>query len=292
MNMLDKIYLKLNNLLFREVRKNSLLVKINTAFSRGALTAPLRKIDNTNPLSWEFSAFSQNGEDGIIDYLISQLRSSNRYFIEIGANNCIDNNTGWLAYGKNFSGMMIEGDEYTYKTSLDTKPWYTNYVNQFVTVENIKDLDKYVLYKNPDLLSLDIDGNDYYIMDALFQQGFRPKIAVVEYNSCYGPFMSMTIQYKSDFNCFAEHPTALYYGVSISLWKQLFDKYGYRFISVDSNGVNAFFIHTDYFDKQFIDNIQPVLFKENAHQLRKFNQGWEYQFSLIQEMVFYKEENR
>jgi len=288
MNILDKVYLKLNNLLFKEVRKNSLLVKINTAFSRGAATALLRKIDNTNPASWEFSAFSQNGEDGIIDYLISQLKVSNRYFIEIGANNCIDNNTGWLAYGKNFSGIMIEGDEYTYKTSVDTKPWYTNYLNQFVTLENIHELSKTALYKNPDLLSLDIDGNDYYIMDALLQQGFRPKIAVVEYNSCYGPHRSMTIQYKPDFYCFTAHSTVLYYGVSISLWRQLFHKYGYRFISVESNGVNAFFIHPDFFTPEFVDNINPNDFKENAHQLRKFNQGWEYQFSLIQEMPFYE----
>jgi len=98
----------------------------------------------------------------------------------------------------------------------------------------------------------------------------------------------MTIPYKSDFNCFTAHPTALYYGVSISLWRQLFEKYEYRFITVENNGVNAFFIHSDCFSPEFIDNINPIVFKENAHQLRKFNQGWEYQFSLIQEMAFYK----
>jgi hypothetical protein len=98
----------------------------------------------------------------------------------------------------------------------------------------------------------------------------------------------MTIQYKPDFYCFTAHSTVLYYGVSISLWRQLFHKYGYRFISVESNGVNAFFIHPDFFTPEFVDNINPNDFKENAHQLRKFNQGWEYQFSLIQEMPFYE----
>jgi hypothetical protein len=70
------------------------LVKINSAFPRGVISAHLRKINSTNPLSWKLSAFSQNGEDGIIDFLLENLTDSNRYFIEICANNSIDNNTG------------------------------------------------------------------------------------------------------------------------------------------------------------------------------------------------------
>src|SRR6266849_1045876 len=61
--------------------------RINMALARGAASASLRRLDPTDPRSWEFSGFSQNGEDGILDYLVSHLKTENRYFIEIGASN-------------------------------------------------------------------------------------------------------------------------------------------------------------------------------------------------------------
>jgi hypothetical protein len=286
MNIVNKIYYKLNHLLFKEVRKNMNLLKINSAFSRGAISAHLRKIDSTNPLSWEFSAFSQNGEDGIIDFLLENLTDSNRYFIEIGANNCIDNNTGWLAYGKNFSGIMIEGDSYIHKNSIDTKPWYTNYHNIFVSLDNIGVLSDISLHKNPDVFSLDIDGNDYYLMKKVLEEGFRPKIAVVEYNSCFGPDALKTIIYDKDFNFFKAHNTCLYYGVSIALWIKLFNDFGYQFVTVESNGVNAFFVDPKEFKREFLNNIISEKFRENTHQLRNFKQGWSCQSELIKEMDF------
>jgi hypothetical protein len=289
MNYFQKAYYKIHDLLFMEVRKNMNLIKINSAFSRGSITAQLRKLDETNPLSWEFSAFSQNGEDGIIDYLIENLIESNRYFIEIGANNCIDNNTGWLAYGKNFSGLMIEGDSYIHKSSIDTKPWYTNYHNVFVSLENINKLDDLSLYKNPDFFSLDIDGNDFYLMKKILESGYRPKIVAVEYNSCFGPDANITVKYDKEFNFYKAHHTRLYYGVSISLWKKLFTNHGYQFITVESNGINAFFVDPSLFNSNFLKNIKGTEFKENVHQLRTFKQGWSYQFELIKEMDFFKE---
>ena len=283
-----KVYYKLNALLFREIRKNTNLIKINTAFSRGAVTAALRKIDSTNPTSWEFGAFSQNGEDGIIDFLIENLNHSNKYFIEIGANNCIDNNTAWLAFGKNFSGLMIEGDDYLHRTSMDIKPWYTDYHNIFVTAENIAALEEMSLYKNPDLFSLDIDGNDYYIMKSILEAGFKPKIIVVEYNSCYGPDLKMTIKYQKDFVFYKAHESCLYYGVSISLWKHLLASFGYKFITVDSNGVNGFFVDENCFNKEFLNNINGTHFNENLHQMRMFKKGWESQYEIIKHMPFEK----
>jgi hypothetical protein len=65
-------------------RKNG-INRITMALSRGAATAMLRTIDPADPSSWEFSSFSQNGEDGIIDYLTRKINNPNYYFIEIGA---------------------------------------------------------------------------------------------------------------------------------------------------------------------------------------------------------------
>jgi hypothetical protein len=286
MKIFQKIYYKMNNLLFQEVRKNKNLIKINTSFSRGALTSQLRNIDETSPITWEFSAFSQNGEDGILDYLLKNLLYSNRYFIEIGANNCIDNNTAWLAYGKNYSGIMIEGNKYLFTTSYDTKPWYTDYIHKFVDLQNISFLSQNSLHLDPDVFSLDIDGNDYYIMKKILDDGFRPKVVVVEYNSAFGPDQILTIAYKSNFNFIDAHSSGLYYGVSISLWKKLFSTFGYEFISVESNGVNAFFVNPNVFNQEFIKNLKKQHFLENVHQLRRFKNTWNHQFDLIKHLKF------
>ena len=72
--------------------------RVNMSLARAAATSSLRKIDYTNPISWEFSGFSQSGGDGIIDVLIGKLLNPNRYFIEIGSNDGIENNTAWLAW--------------------------------------------------------------------------------------------------------------------------------------------------------------------------------------------------
>ncbi|WP_210670592.1 hypothetical protein [Helicobacter canis] len=92
------------------VKTRSLLQRADIAFSRGALNATLRNIEPTNPISWEFQAFSQNGEDGIIDYLCSKITRPNRYFLEIGSSNGLENNTAFLAYSRLFSGIMVDAN--------------------------------------------------------------------------------------------------------------------------------------------------------------------------------------
>ena len=79
--------------------------------SRGAATSATRQVDPTNPNSWEFSAFSQNGEDGIIDFLSRKLLKPNRYCIEVGSGDGTENNTSWLVTARRYSGLMIEGNK-------------------------------------------------------------------------------------------------------------------------------------------------------------------------------------
>ncbi len=76
----------------------------------------------------------------------------------------------------------------------------------------------------------------------------------------------------------------LYYGVSVGAWKNLFSEHGYQFITVESNGVNAFFINPIEFKKKFGDTVQKMEFKENIHQLRLFRTGWNGQFDLIKNL--------
>lgn len=269
--------------------KNTLLdamdrQKIAIALSKGAAMRQARAIDLTRPSTWEFSGFSQNGEDGILDVLRGQLRAGNRYFVEIGTSDGIQNNCAWLVVAEQYDGLMIEGDPRLVERARRTIAGYSIGVEchaMFVTKESAPELKALTFHLDPDVLSLDIDGNDYYVARALFASGFRPKIVGVEYNSVFGPERSVTIEYRPDFVFTTSHPTHLYYGVSIAGWRKFFGERGYRFVTVDRNGVNAFFVDPAHFDPAFLDGIRGLAFAENRYQLVKFRKPSDQQFALI-----------
>jgi hypothetical protein len=260
------------------------LQRINIALAKGVAAKRARKIDLTLPESWEFSAFSQNGEDGILDLLRNQLKKSNRYFIEIGSADGLQNNSSWLVVAEQYAGLMVEGNSRLVDRARRLISYYSlgaECVDMFVNSESVKFLKTISLYPDPDVFSLDIDGVDYYVAKAVFDAGFRPKIFVVEYNSVFGPDKSMTVPYKEDFSFWREHPTRLYYGVSLSAWRKFFENHGYHFVAVDSKGVNAFFVDPEFFDAKFLNELNGLSFAENLYQLRKFKGPFQEQFKLI-----------
>lgn len=267
----------------KDIHFNTLL---NHSIGRTAANLNTRNIDLLVPLSWEFSGFSQNGEDGIIDFLLSQLTENNRYFVEIGSGNGLENNTSYLAHIKKYSGLHIEGDERYYHEALITKPWLVDCLNCFVNNDSVGNIMSKLLFKNPAVFSLDIDGIDYHIMKLLLEKDFLPKIIVAEYNSAFGPDQSLTIPYSNDFSMFNTEFPYLYYGVSITGWRNFLRKYNYEFITVESNGINAFFIQRDGINEGWLKSILKVPFKENVHQLRLFKKGHDEQFSFIKHLPF------
>lgn len=263
--------------------------RIIIALSKGGAMMNARNIDLKYPATWEFSGFSQNGEDGIIDVLRKQLKNSNRYFIEIGAADGIENNSGWLLVAEKYNGLMIEGNQQLVERAKRTvigNSIGAEIHNMFVTKESALNLKELAKFLEPDVFSLDIDGNDYYIAQAIFDAGFRPKIFVVEYNSVYGPERSMTVKYDPAFIYTQAHPTHLYYGVSISGWRTFFEQHGYQFVTVDRNGVNGFFVDPQYFDISFLGAIKGLSFAENQSQHKKFRKSSEDQFALIADQKF------
>jgi len=261
--------------------------RIALAFARAAATSGLREIDPRCPATWEFSGFSQNGEDGILDYLCQRLTQPNRYFIEIGASNGLENNTSWLAIGRRYSGLMIDGDPAKVAECQQTFArlnWALQFATLMINRDNLDELGRLALLRNPDVFSLDIDSVDYYVAEALLQNGFRPRIFIVEYNSAFGPERSVTVPYKVPFNRHREHPTGYYFGVSVMALRHLFDRFGYRFVTVDANGVNAVFADPAEFDRAFIDGINGAPYRENIVQRRESRGDWSTQFDLIRHL--------
>jgi hypothetical protein len=257
--------------------------------TKGATSMVARIIDLKKPQTWEFSGFSQNGEDGILDVLRNNLCRSNKYFIEIGSADGIDNNSAWLVIVAKYKGIMIDGNLTLINRAKRMVSQYSlglKCIHMFVNKESAKEILNQSQFSDPDILSLDIDGNDYYIANALFDIGFRPKIFVVEYNSVFGPVDSKTIPYKDNFVFTEAHSSNLYYGVSITAWRKFFQEKGYKFVTVDNNGVNAFFVDPVHFEDKFLSNIASIDFVENQLQFFKFRQNFEGQYKLIENMDF------
>jgi hypothetical protein len=260
--------------------------QILLALARGQAGAQCRLLDPTRPATWEFSGFSQNGEDGIIDYLTRRMDrlGCNSYFVEIGAGNGMENNTSWLAFCRKWAGLMIDGDQHSIEIAsmLATRTKRLDCRVAFVDLDNIRDLLASLESIEPAVFSLDIDGNDFHIMKALFDAGFRPGIVIVEYNSAFGPHDARAVKYDRSFT--AQLP--LSFGTSVKAWRHLFPRYGYRFVTTDTNGINAFFVRESLFDPAFLDGIKGADFTENVYMYRQFKAGWEEQVKHIKSELF------
>lgn len=272
------------------------LLEVTKALSRGAASRNYHNTITNDPMTWEFSGFSQNGEDGLLDFLINKLKVSEKNFLEIGSSTGVENNTTWLAIAKRFSGVMIEGSKEQVNRSrqfIDQFSIGVEVINQWVNADNANEVIALLHSSTPDVFSIDIDGNDYYIVKSLFDLELRPKIVVVEYNSAFGPEQSKSIIYdkhmivRNGKNMDYSEESRLYYGVSIGGWKNYFDKIGYKFITVDSNGVNAIFVDPNCFDSDFLDQIKGNNFQENFFQKRLFKSSWESQFRKIEHLGFF-----
>lgn len=255
--------------------------------SRGALTRQARVLDPRVPTSWEFSAFSQNGEDGIVDYLCSCLGSSNRYFVEIGASHGLENNTAYLAFAHRWSGLMVEADRGKVawaRTNLQPFGFGVEFLEHRVVPDRLDAVVDRMLERAPDVFSLDIDSVDYYVARQLMDlPDFRPKIVIVEYNSAFGPDRSVTVEYRDPFTR-REHPSGLYYGVSVQGWRHFWERHGYRFVTVDRNGVNAVFADPAAMKPGSLEGLQPLRFAENVSQRRIHRSSWERQMEMIASM--------
>ena len=278
-------------LLKRIFKTLALPYELISGFTKGSLSVAIRNPDSNNIFSQQFNVFSQNGEDGILNFLTDKIKNKSRDFVEIGSANGINNNTSFLAIIKKFSGVMIEGDSHNSWLSRLVYRKYNQSVlslDGFVNLNNINFFIHKFPSQNPDVLSIDIDGIDYYILKQILERGIRPKILVVEYNASFGPLKSICVPYDSSFDYSLAHHTRLYYGVSISGWRNCLEPYGYKLITVDSCGVNAFFVLISEFDIDFGSDLNGSYFIDNVYEKTLFNMSWQERFKLIASCNFYQ----
>jgi len=227
------------------------LLRIQEALGR----IELRQNDGNDSLSLgsqEFKVFSQWGEDGIIQMILRHVRIGNAFFVEFGVENYLESNTRFLLINNNWSGLVIDGspDNIAHIKS-DPIYWRHNLKADcaFVTKENINDLLKENgVVGDIGILSIDIDGNDYWIWDAI--DVVSPAIVIIEYNARFGKDMSVTVPYDRNFVRSQKHHSMIYFGASIKALCGLAEEKGYAFVGCGSAGVNAFFVRRDLMVKE------------------------------------------
>ena len=153
----------------------------------------------------EFRAYSQNGEDGILLYLFALLGASTKRCVEICCGSGLECNSANLIINHGWRGLLVDGDETLVQSATEfyrsnrSTSWFPPYiVHAWVTAENVDQLIKDCGFAGDiDLLSLDLDGIDYWIWKAM--ESVSPRVVLAEYNWTWGPIESKTVPYKTDF---------------------------------------------------------------------------------------------
>jgi len=201
---------------------------------------------STELVAKEFRVFSQWGEDGIIQFLISRIPIENKTFIEFGVEDYTQANTRFLLVNNNWRGLVIDSDKDAIARLGESAVCWQGglkVVSESVTAENINELlSSNGFTGEVGLLSIDIDGNDYWVWRAITV--INPAIVIVEYNHRFGAEAAVTIPYDKDFARGKGHPI-FYFGASLKALCQLAARKGYAFVGCNSNGVNAFFVRRD-----------------------------------------------
>lgn len=223
----------------------------------------------------EFKVYSQWGEDGIIDWLIEQavIPSHLHTFIEFGVESYEEANTRFLLQNRNWRGLVIDGSAAQIRLLKRRGELFWGYdltaKAAFVTRENINDVFVDAGFSGEiGLLSIDIDGNDYWVWEAI--SVVHPVICICEYNAVFGDVWPLSVPYEPNFDRTRLEFSNLYFGASIAALQSLASRKGYRFLGTNSEGVNAFFVRQDYASKfeSLLANptAQPSRFRQSRDQ--------------------------
>jgi hypothetical protein len=197
-------------------------------------------------VAFERKISSQNGEDGILTAIFDAVGTSNRYVVEFGVEDGIECNSAHLLRDCGWRGFLIEGDDHQFQRLRERYRNNTRVqlAHTFVTVENIASIfAAHHVPNEPDLVSIDVDGNDYWIWKAL--ESYRPRVVVIEYNASHPPPELWVMAYNSEHRWKGDS----YFGASLASLARLGNAKGYALLTTETRGVNAFFLRRDLLAK-------------------------------------------
>ena len=183
---------------------------------------------------FEKKIFSQNGEDGITMKLIELIYDDpqNKYFVEFGVYDGKECNTRLLREKYNWKGLQMDGGHEDISINLR---------KEFITKENILELlVKYNVPQTINLLSVDIDFNDFYCLHEILKK-YECDIIICEYNATHLPSEDKIVKYDKN----GQWNNTNYFGASLLSLYKLGRKYNYSLIYCNNNGLNCFFMRDD-----------------------------------------------
>jgi hypothetical protein len=215
------------------------------------------------------SLYSQNGEDGVIRYIFSKIGFQSKTFLEFGFS-VLENNSLRLVLKEGFNGLYIDGNKEA--VDLFNKKIRSfgiegvRAIECFLSVENLEETILVNGLKGDiDLLSIDVDGNDYWFWEAI--ESVSPRVVVMEYNASYGDTWSATVVYDEKFDRIEKHLSGWYHGASLTALEHLGKNKGYDLVYCEESGVNAFFVRSDC-NSEF-----KILSAREAYHIQKARQA-------------------
>ena len=203
----------------------------------------------------DYKIFSQNGEDGILDYLLTCLKIDKPKFIEIGVGDYHESNTRFIFERTSCKGLIIDIiEDFKKKVSQNTKVWRgdLNILSKKIDSENfIPTIKEYNFKDNVDIFSIDVDGIDYWILEKIPKK--FSKIIVAEFNPYFGSELSITVPNDPNFNRTNYHNSNLCFGASLKAIIELLSKKGFIFLGTNLFRNNVFFVNEDFKDQLSID---------------------------------------
>ncbi len=238
-NILDRLFLR---------KFDDIKIQKGQIFEKN-LSLEIKNIKSLNQTY--FKVFSQDTEDGILQYLLKSLNINTVKFVEIGTQDYSESNTRYIYETMRCEGLIIDPyPNLAKKINKILRVWKNKLKihNDYVNSENINEILKQNSFnKDLDLLSIDIDGIDYWVLEKI-----NPKISkifVIEYNPYFGSKLEISAPNLEKFDRFKYHPSGVCWGASLKAMINLMKKKGYTFLGSNRLNCNSFFVLNELVDK-------------------------------------------
>jgi len=266
--MLKKLYYKIRRSWFTNLRelREIIALPVPTASNYAEVELAERLKDPLRLERFGYKVYSQNDEDGILAEIFKRIGTTNKKFLEFGVQDGLECNSHFLLH-KGWEGLWLEGSSDFFKKIQNNfrKPIANkklNILNAFIDKDNINDLiSQGGMSGDIDLLSIDIDGNDYHVWKAI--SCINPRVVCIEYNA----------KFPSDFEWIMQYNASHIWdytdkqGASLKSLEILGNELGYQLVGTNLNGSNAFFVRKDLTKDLFF---QPAN-SENLYNFSKYN---------------------
>lgn len=235
-----------------------------------SLMAQPRYQDSMRLLKFGYSSFSQSDEDGIIEEIFKRIAPRTRKFLEIGAGNGWENCTcnlllqGWSGIWFDAGPLNVQQIKRDFSEQL--KSGQLQIRDDYIDLESARAIIRqWPKLEEFDLFCIDIDGNDYHVIEAMGEM--KPRLIVLEYNAKFRPPIEWVMPYKANHWWDGTHR----YGASLASYCRLMDQRGYNLVGCNISGNNAFFVRKDLVGSRFCEpftaenHFEPARYGSGGH---------------------------